>query len=51
MAQIAAIKALDETGSGTTSDILAAMQWIAENKDKYNIKFRYLYIIIRMYRS
>ena len=38
MAQIAAIKALDETGSGTTSDILAAMQWIAENKDKYNIK-------------
>lgn len=38
MAQIAAVKALDETGSGTTSDILAAMQWVAENKEKYNIK-------------
>ena len=38
MAQIAAVKALDETGSGTTSDILAAMQWVAENKEKYNIR-------------
>lgn len=38
MANIAALKALDENGSGTTSDILAAMQWVADNKEKYNIR-------------
>ncbi len=38
MAQLVAVKALDETGSGTTSDILAAMQWVADHREEYNIK-------------
>ncbi len=37
-ADIIAVKALDETGSGSTSDILAGIQWVVDNKDKYNIK-------------
>ncbi len=37
-ADIIAVKTLDETGSGSTSDILAGMQWVVDNKDKYNIK-------------
>ncbi len=37
-ANIIAVKALDETGSGNTSDILAALQWIVDNKEIYNIK-------------
>ncbi len=38
LSKIVAIKALDENGSGTTSDILAAMQWVSDNKTRYNIK-------------
>lgn len=38
MANIAAIKALDETGSGSASDILAAMQWIADHQEEYRIR-------------
>ena len=38
LAEIVAVKALDETGSGTASDILAAMQWVSDNKKRYNIK-------------
>ena len=38
MAHIAAIKALDETGSGSASDILAAMQWVADHQEKYRIR-------------
>ncbi|MDD2217265.1 MAG: S8 family peptidase [Eubacteriales bacterium] len=38
LANIVAVKALDETGSGTSSDILAAMQWISDNKERYNIR-------------
>ncbi len=37
-ANIIAVKALDDTGSGSTSDILAGIQWVVDNKDKYNIK-------------
>ncbi|WP_199872897.1 S8 family peptidase [Inediibacterium massiliense] len=37
-ANIIGIKVLDETGSGSTSDILAGVQWTIDNKDKYNIK-------------
>lgn len=37
-ANIAALKALDANGNGNTSDILAAMQWVADNHRKYNIK-------------
>lgn len=37
-ANIAALKALDGSGNGTTSDILAAMQWVADNAKKYNIR-------------
>ncbi len=37
-ANIIAIKALDETGNGTESDILAALQWIINNGKRYNIR-------------
>ncbi|QAT41773.1 S8 family peptidase [Aminipila luticellarii] len=37
-ANIAALKALDFEGNGNTSDILAAMQWVADNHQKYNIR-------------
>lgn len=35
---ILGIKALDENGSGNTSDIIAAISYIVETKDKYNTK-------------
>lgn len=38
MANIAALKVLDENGNGAASDILAAMQWVADNKERYNIR-------------
>lgn len=37
-ANILAIKALDENGGGSTSDIIAALSYIVETKDKYNTK-------------
>lgn len=38
MANILAVKALDDTGSGSTSDIIEAIQWVIETKDQYNTK-------------
>lgn len=35
---ILAVKALDETGSGNTSDIVSAIQWVIETKNDYNTK-------------
>lgn len=32
------LKALDETGKGKTSDVLRAMQWVADFYKKYNIR-------------
>lgn len=37
-ANILAVKALDESGSGSTSDIISAIQWVIETKDIYNTK-------------
>ncbi|AFK87593.1 MULTISPECIES: S8 family peptidase [Thermoanaerobacterium] len=37
-ANIVSVKVLDSRGSGSTSDILSGMQWILDNKDKYNIR-------------
>ncbi|MEG6566837.1 S8 family peptidase [Thermoanaerobacterium saccharolyticum] len=37
-ANIVSVKVLDSRGSGSTSDILTGMQWILDNKDKYNIR-------------
>ncbi len=37
-ASIASLKTLDSTGKGSASDILAGMQWIYDNKSKYNIR-------------
>jgi len=37
-ANIVSIKVLDSRGSGSTSDILTGMQWILDNRDKYNIR-------------
>lgn len=35
---IIGIKALDENGGGSTSDIISALSYVIENKEKYNIK-------------
>lgn len=35
---IVAVKVLDKNGSGISSDVLAGLQWIIDNKDKYNIR-------------
>jgi len=37
-ANIAAVKVLDANGRGISSDIIAGMQWVLDNKEKYNIK-------------
>lgn len=37
-ANVLGIKALDESGGGSTSDIIAAISYIVETKDKYNTK-------------
>lgn len=37
-ANILAVKALDENGSGSTSDIVSAIQWVIETKSEYNTK-------------
>lgn len=37
-ANIIALKALDDSGNGTESDILAALQWIVNNGHYYNIR-------------
>jgi len=37
-ANILAVKALDESGSGNTSDIVSAIEWVVETKNQYNTK-------------
>lgn len=37
-ANIIAVKALDQDGGGDTSNVLAAIQWVVDNRSKYNIK-------------
>ncbi|WP_130863063.1 S8 family peptidase [Bacilliculturomica massiliensis] len=37
-ASLIGVKALDDKGNGTTSDILAALQWIIDNRRRYNIR-------------
>ncbi|MFA5524585.1 MAG: S8 family peptidase [Tissierellales bacterium] len=37
-ANILAVKALDEAGSGNTSDIVSAIDWVVKNRDNYNTK-------------
>ena len=37
-ATIVSAKVMDAAGGGKTSDVLAAMQWVADNHEKYNIK-------------
>jgi serine protease AprX len=37
-AKLLSIDVMDDNGMGKTSDIIAACQWIFDNKDKYNIK-------------
>lgn len=32
------VKVLDQKGDGNISDVLAGLQWIIDNKDKYNIR-------------
>lgn len=37
-ANIISVKVLDGAGKGNTSNILAGMQWVLDNKEKYNIR-------------
>ncbi len=37
-ANILAVKALDDAGSGNTSDIVSAIDWVVKTKDQYNTK-------------
>lgn len=37
-ANILAVKALDESGSGNTSDIVSAIEWVVKTKDQYDTK-------------
>lgn len=43
-ANLVAVKTLDHQGKGNASDVLAGMQWILDNKEKYNIKIANLSI-------
>lgn len=38
MANVIGIKVLDEDGNGSSSDVLAGLQWIVDNKCRYNIR-------------
>lgn len=38
LSNLVVIKALDSSGSGSTSDIVSAIQWVIDNKDIYDIK-------------
>lgn len=37
-AKLVGVKALDKNGAGKFSDIIKGIQWVVQNKDKYNIK-------------
>jgi serine protease AprX len=37
-ADIVALKVLDATGAGRTSDVIAALEWVARNHRQYNIR-------------
>lgn len=37
-AHLISLKVMDAEGGGSASDILAAMQWVADHKDEYNIR-------------
>ena len=50
-ADIVSIKALDESGNGTESDILAALQWIINNRQFYNIRVINLSLGIKIEES
>ncbi|SET01549.1 serine protease AprX [Natronincola peptidivorans] len=37
-ANIVGVKVLNKDGGGSISDVIAGVQWVVENKDRYNIK-------------
>ena len=37
-ANLVGVKVLDSAGSGSTSDVIAGIQWAVQNKDTYNIR-------------
>ncbi len=37
-ANLVGVKVLDNTGSGRSSDVIAGIQWVVQNKNAYNIK-------------
>ncbi|WP_242620450.1 S8 family peptidase [Senegalia massiliensis] len=38
LSNLVIVKALDSSGSGNTSDIVSAIQWVIDNKEEYDIK-------------
>jgi len=38
MADIISVKVMNDKGQGNSSDILAGMQWVIDNKDRFNIR-------------
>jgi serine protease AprX len=50
-ADIISIKALDDSGNGTESDILAALQWIINNRQFFNIRVINLSLGIKVEES
>ena len=38
MADIISVKVMNSKGEGNSSDILAGMQWVVDNKERFNIK-------------
>jgi len=37
-AGLVSVKVLDDEGKGNSADVLAGLQWVADNKDKYDIR-------------
>jgi serine protease AprX len=50
-ASLVVLKVLDRDGRGTISNIIAALDWIVENKDAYNIRIANLSIGAGVYES
>jgi serine protease AprX len=44
---IIAVKVLDETGKGSTIDVLAGIEWVIQNMDEYNIRVANLSIGVK----
>jgi len=44
-AKLVGVKVLDSGGSGTFSDVIAGIEWVIQNKDRYNITLEDIYCL------